>query len=120
MSLREVALDCCEVLHVCGVNKPTSAISKDDKSTILRMLGAHALVYSTKAELHQFSEGLKTHGVLQVLSSYQSVLEPFFYPWQPGYVAGKLTHFNIQNHIRFTLQEATRYALSPQHLTLLL
>ena len=103
MSLREVALDCCEVLHVCGVNKPTSAISKDDKSTIQRMLGAHALVYSAKAELDQFSEGLKTHGVLQVLSSYQSVMEPFFtHGNQEVLTAGKLTHFYIQNHIVYT------------------
>ena len=105
MSLREIALECCEILHFCGVNKPTSTISKDDKSTILNMLGAHAVIFSAKAELDQFSEGLKTHGVLQVLSLYQSVLEPFFtHGHQEPLTAGKLPYcMYVQNPIQFTL-----------------
>lgn len=55
-----------------------STICKDDKSTIHEMLGAYAVIYSAKAGLDRFSEGLKTHCVPQVLSPFQSFLDPFF------------------------------------------
>ncbi len=49
----------------------------DDKQAIVRALCLHQVLYNSKAEIDQFSDGLAALGTLDAIKTYPEVLEHF-------------------------------------------
>ncbi len=50
----------------------------DDKQAIVRALCLHQVLFNSKAEIDQFSEGLAALGTLHAIKTYPELLEHFF------------------------------------------
>ena len=55
-----------DLLSVCGIH-PKPRYTLRDRGDILSRIALHDLILSVNAEIHQFMEGLKLYGVLQMM-----------------------------------------------------
>ena len=61
----------------CGFTKPSCAVQLKDRSSIVQSLCMQELL-SSKAEMDQLQEGLRSAKVLDVLLKYPEILQNFF------------------------------------------
>ena len=95
-TLREVCFEGIDLTLDAGYTKPITAITLDGRAKIVKALMLHYTLYRNKAVLDQLKSGLATLGVLNAMTKYSQVLEPFFVAGlQPSLTAGKfMQHCN--------------------------
>ena len=88
-SLRKVCLKEVDVILESGYTLPVTCIGMGGKSELLRILMLHHALLRSKAGLDQLRLGLSALGVLDVMSKYPAILEPYFVAGkQPPLTAG--------------------------------
>ena len=68
---------CTEIIE-CGFTKPLPCLVMEDKIALIQTLTLHHVLLRSKAEIDQFSEGLKALGVLDAIRNYPSLMSCFF------------------------------------------
>ena len=88
-SLRKVCLEEVGMILEAGYTLPVSCIGMEGKPELLRTLMLHHCLLRSKAILDQLKLGLSALGVLDALSKYPTILEPYFVAGkQPPLTAG--------------------------------
>ena len=62
----------------CGFVKPATSVKMEDRVDIVHAIALHHVILRSKAEMDQFTEGLQTCGVLDVLRQYSTLTRDFF------------------------------------------
>ena len=77
-ALRVVCLEGVDLSLEAGYTKPMTSITMAGKTELMNILMFHYTLYRTKAVLDQLKTGLAVLGVLDAMSKYSNILEPFF------------------------------------------
>ncbi len=83
-----------DLVSECGITKPFTKITVDDKVSIVQSVALHLVILKTLGELSQFKDGLKTLGVLNLIESQGDSLRAFFVNKKPDLTAG-ISHRDI-------------------------
>lgn len=62
----------------CGITKPFTKITIEDKISIVQSVGLHYVILKTMGELSQFQDGLHCLGVSAMMQSHGNILREFF------------------------------------------
>lgn len=68
-------------MRVGGVwrdKKPSTAITLEDKVTVVNSISLHHVILKTKAEIDQFADGLSCLGTKKIIMKYPDLIERFF------------------------------------------
>ena len=75
-SLQRVVAQNRNLLFDCGFNKGPVALK--DKPNIIRIILLHKIILTPLAEITQFKEGLKTFGILNIITYNPEVMKEYF------------------------------------------
>lgn len=67
-----------DTLYSTGFSKPVNTIKVSDKALICSTLKCHFMLKGVLAEMNEFSEGLKSLGVLDLIKQYPDLMRVFF------------------------------------------
>ena len=67
-----------ELKIACGITSPSSNFKYKDVANIVRIICVHFLIYSSKLELDQLKEGLRTLKLLSTMETHASKFLPLF------------------------------------------
>ena len=76
--LKDVYSTHIDKLSDCGITKPTSLLTLEDKWVVAHSIAQYHCLLRHKAELDQFSDGLVTLGTRDAIRKYPVLLSEFF------------------------------------------
>ena len=76
--LKALCLEEFDLLSSCGFIKPCTAITLEDKNSLVCSISLHYVIGAVKAEIDQFTSGLECFDVLPTLKKSPGVLKDFF------------------------------------------
>lgn len=65
-------------LAECGVTKPSTAVTLEDKISVVQSITLHNTILKSKAEIDQFAAGLSCLGTKSYIMKYPHLLKEFF------------------------------------------
>ena len=83
-----------DTLSDCGITKPTSLLTLEDKRVVVQSIAQYHCLLRHKAEFDQFSDGLATLGTRDAIRKYAVILSKFFTNCNITLTAGKKIHMH--------------------------
>ncbi len=77
-TLRDTAMEACEVLVSCGFNRPIPLLTHRDVPQLIECVSLHSTILVIKAELDHVMQGLEDVGVLSTLQASPHLFRPLF------------------------------------------
>ena len=62
----------------CGFVKPFSSVNLEDRADIVQSISLHHVILRSKAEMDQFTDGLRSCGVLDEIKQNSNLTRSFF------------------------------------------